>query len=281
MQGLRTTPFGFYRRQWPKFDQHYIILGNHHLRRVTGDILSSQSKLCRDGKASLESLANVSGNNRTTATLSTRNGDENTLLEKGLRNLSSFLERMLVNGIDPAVELNQYYQKKQVKSIVDCFAAVSTKGNHGANFWHCTFHCPITGKCLSSSLPLPLFIADWDHGRELEIATVELLGKFNCDLDDEGTVYFSTKKAAKKACALAVLVSIDRSRDGTLLATSRVHAMKVLEHLGKGQVPDINEARIAKGTGKNGCSEIQNDSPSMKKKSKFPSWVEGLYGLGV
>lgn len=258
-----------------------------------------------------ESLDSISGRSfRAKTPVGTTTG------ETALEGMSLFLQRLINEKFNPLSELHEYYQRKKV-GIQECFEEVSAVGNtkgYGI-YWHCSFRCPISNVSVTSCIPAPIFISSWDADESLQNQTAELLcGEMNWDLEEEGWVYFSSKKAAKKSCAWAALQRIGSSSlpvDANVLrlAPSRNRALEMI----KDCCTEVNSRPLLQSISGSptlaqqyetdnlvnlnaslesatGSSSLNRDAklyysappnnPNASNK-KFPVWVEVLYDLGV
>jgi hypothetical protein len=222
------------------------------------------------------------------------------------------------DGWNPVGQLNEYFQKRTKKSIHHCFEDVSIPISvNGAVAWNCRFGSPhpiinqqLKGGCdaatLSSCLPLALFqhaelhsdtsSANNAQWAELHQAMIQFLGgDYFLDLDDEGWVYFSTKRAARKSCAIAVLDAI-RDECGLspldmwcstsfaesgglqiaklLWMPSRMHAANysssVMGNVQQWKRPESTSTLI-----------MAAQPPTAVRGCQFPNWVHTVYSLGI
>jgi len=104
---------------------------------------------------------------------------------------------------DVVASLTQYYQKKGVLSIRSCFSEQSTTKKKGFMLWRCSFRCPLTGSEVSSSLPFSLLERPgFEEFQQL------IKKKFGDYVICHEKACFCLKKAAKKSCALAMLITM-------------------------------------------------------------------------
>jgi hypothetical protein len=76
---------------------------------------------------------------------------------------------------DPMMRLNEWFQKKGISSIGDCFTTDSNTDSKGPKFWRCRFKCPLTKEEYPhSSLPLPLLHGEQTKQRMRQCVQVSL-----------------------------------------------------------------------------------------------------------
>jgi hypothetical protein len=168
---------------------------------------------------------------------------------------------------DPIMLLVEHYQKKGIAAslITDAFEAVQYTGNKKELLWKFVFTCPMTRVQVSSALPAPLLLLDTTTTNYANDDSIEKLRSeleqqpkvlFGFWLIREGTVYFLKKQAAKRSCALAMLLVL--SQTNGLFAS---------------QQPLHQQDSVSEPTTTMNCSS--------KHYKKIPKWVDRLYGLGV
>jgi hypothetical protein len=229
------------------------------------------------------------------------------------------VQHMMQDGWNPIGQLHEYFQKRTKQPIHHCFEDVSIPTSvNGALAWNCRFDSPdpiinqqLKGGCdaasLSSCLPLALFQHVMAHSEtsantqwvELRQAMIQFLGgEYFLDLDDEGWAYFSTKKAARKSCAIAVLGAIrdecglsqldmwystSFAESGGIQTTipAKLLWMPSRMHAALHCSSAMGGANQWKGPESANTLFMAAQPPTAIRGCQFPSWVQTVYNLGI
>lgn len=168
---------------------------------------------------------------------------------------------------DPVASLYEYYQTKGgvQQDITAAFQEIATVEPKGPSFYRYVFSCPLSQNTVSSSLPVTILVADAEENTchdELVTLTKQFWSDFKMV---DGLVFFQTKKAAKKSCALAALIKLALidTGDCTILAAS------------------VEEAKSILSMNSQGKANIDSQLPQPHLEKAFPKWVNQLYALGL
>jgi len=176
--------------------------------------------------------------------------DMQLITEQSIQLLDTYVYR------DPLADLVELYRQEGISNIESYFQ------EHPLNQELCnySFECPLQGTYFHSSLPLPLFGKETPHDLLVQLSH-KVIGTYRV-LEDG--VYFTSRKHAKRATALAILESMrgDTSVGGGVMYPSPREALPRL-----GQLSPITVTTPVQG---------------MRNKIKyFPAWVHELCRVGV